>query len=484
MAQQAALKRATGPAVVPPPVTETNKGGRPKGSKTRPAEERAAEKVPKLKTFDYSRYKLTFQKPADFYAYMAGYPDRTGLCFYLFRLRPAIDHGLIGIDESSIAITSNEADMTEDAVAEVWGRGFYMVKVTDANRPKGQQELCRTWFDCELAPKAPVYDIRTLKLAVQTNGDEIQRHINLGTLVRDLHTQQVRLRNESDKPLASPSVAAGASGGPFNLDVNSLVASLIQRGATSGADHVKETIEVARMLNPQQGPIDMDVLADKVAARLSNKTATVAAEPNDMFSAYEKMERFINRVTGRAENHVAVPVTGEVLTGEGPAAVAAGGGSSSWAAHVPGILGEVKSLIPTMMDAYRELKSENGGGEGMQQRQQARAAAPATFEDRVEEILRLGFQRMNEGVGGFDYAAWLVKFQPDGAAMFRWFEGVGVAGLMGMLAMNARSRALVTGTQRPQIESFISEFLSFSIEEVADDEGEGEGPGASASPAA
>ncbi len=90
--------------------------------------------------FDYSRYKVSFQKPEDFYQYLAGYPDKAGLMAYVYRLRPRIDLSLVGIPDSSIIQTIDANEMTEEHLGATFGRGVYMLKLNDANRPRGQQE--------------------------------------------------------------------------------------------------------------------------------------------------------------------------------------------------------------------------------------------------------------------------------------------------------------------------------------------------------
>src|SRR6266704_1815169 len=140
MATQAAKRAET-------TVAEAPKRGRPAGGKNRTAEEKLAAAVSK---FDYSRYRQTFQRPAEFYKFLEGYPEKSGLCAYIYRLKPRIDLSLIGIDDSHIHQTAAESEMTEDYCGETYGRGLYMCVLNDANRPKGQSEVCKTWFDCAM----------------------------------------------------------------------------------------------------------------------------------------------------------------------------------------------------------------------------------------------------------------------------------------------------------------------------------------------
>ncbi len=147
---------------------------------------------------DYTATRQTFQKSETFERYIAGYPDASGLLAYVYRLSPKIDLTLIGVRESHILKIANTDQMNRAWLASEKGRGHYMLTLTDANREKGQQQLCKTWFeidDPEVGP--PVYDPRTLLLAAPENADEVNRLLNAGVLVRDA-TGAPRLKGNGD----------------------------------------------------------------------------------------------------------------------------------------------------------------------------------------------------------------------------------------------------------------------------------------------
>jgi hypothetical protein len=103
----------------------------------------------KARVFDYLRFKLAIQDADDFQAYLHGYPDKTGLMAYVYRLVPRIDVRLVGIGETNILETATLSEMTAAFIEHRFGAGKYMLKLNDANRVKGENEVCRTWFKLE-----------------------------------------------------------------------------------------------------------------------------------------------------------------------------------------------------------------------------------------------------------------------------------------------------------------------------------------------
>lgn len=438
MAQQATVKRAAKSTETPV------KMGRPPGSRNKTGEERRL--TGKRKVFDYLRWKLSFQKPADFYLYLEGYPDKTGLMAYVYRLKPRIDLSMIGIDETAIHTTMAESEMTEDFIGATFGRGLYMLTLNDANRPKGQTEVCRTWFDCATAQKPPQYDPRTLCLAEPKNLDEVNRLLNMGVLVRDNGTAAPRLRTEQDgAPAPIAAAAPAASGELFGRDFQrELLMGLITQRSANPHDTVKDTIEIARMLIPAAPAVDLESMVERVVAKLKGNGG---GRELDAFANYERMETFIGKFRG--------PVAAVAGAVEG------GDAGASWAPHLPGILIQARAMIPELVGAFRMLKAETNGhqnGAG----QQNGGQRPMTIEERIEAVLREGYQRMNEGVKGFDFAAYVCNFVDGGLDVYKTIEPMGAVGLIALGAMKPETRALVNDPKiRPQLEAFLEDFFSF-----------------------
>lgn len=448
MAQHSAAKRT----VVAGNTSEITKRGRPFGSKNRPPEER-------IKQFDYTRTRLTLNNPVDFVRYLAGYPDKTGLKGYWYRLKPKIDMSLIGTDSSNIKITHDPLEMTEGWIGKTFGRGHYQLKLNDQNRI-GQTEVCRVKFEIE-DPEypAPVYDPRSLCLGDPANQDEIQRQLQAGVYVRD-PSGSVRLRTASDGVPAAfvpPAQQSQENGIVGNAFVAEMFRTLMNRGSADPSESVRNTIEMARLLNdrPAAPALDVESIIERVALRLGGP------KPEDsIFTAYEKVQTFFDRFGPK-------PVVGEVLT---DAVTKKVGGSAVWAASLPAIIAEGRSLIPGILQMMRELRGakpepQNQNGVEMEQRQQ-------TLSERIEVVARAGLQKMREGVQGFDYAAWVCNFHPGGLEVYRTLEGMGGAvGLMAMLAMNPATVQMTSDPeQRAQIEKFLNDFFSY---DTAGDTGAG-----------
>ena len=431
MAQQAARKQAeTAPPVARAP--------RVPGSKTG-------------KTVDYSRYRLTFTDGDAFMAFMRTYPNPEGITLFLYRLLPKIDLSLVGVRESNIQKGGYD-DLklySPEAIAEKFGRGKYQIKVTDSNRQSGEQEVVRS---CHVnlmdAEKPPVYDVRTLQLANADNIDEVNRLIASGVLVRE-PSGAPRLRTAADAMADPLSAAAPVAASPFgSSDIfGQIVLAAINKGSQSPHDVVKDTIEVARLIAPPPSALpSLDQIADAVATRLGG-----AGRGRDPFESWERVQGFVDKVRG--------PVAAVGAVGE--AAAAAGEPGASWAPHLTGILGQLRSLIPEVGAMLRDLRT-NGTQKNGAPVENGGQQKPMTMEQRIEQVFRLGYQRMQEGVTGFDFAVYVYNFMPGGAEVYRTLEPTGAAGLIALAAMNAEARPVVNDPAvRPQLEAFLSDFFSF-----------------------
>jgi hypothetical protein len=413
------------------------------------------------RVWDYSRFKLAIQDADDFQAYLHGYPDKTGLMAYVYRLVPRIDVRLVGINETNILETATLTEMTAGFIEHRFGAGKYMLKLNDANRAKGENEVCRTWFKLEDSEKAPVYDIRTLLLGHPDNQDEVNRLLSLGQLVRE-PSGAPRLRHEGDgSPVAGPSLPP-AGGGSSDLltkeTVGQLILKLVDRGSQSPGDAIRQSIEIAKLLAPPASAaapaLDVTVIAELVAARMAAAGGSRRNGSGDIFENYERLEGFIQKVRGGG-SAVAIP-------GDG---AAAGGG---WVAAVPGILAGLAGVIPLIIAGVTQLRA---GSAGMLPGAPAAAPGPAnnggvvavkSLTDRITEIATLGFQKMGEGVSGFDYAAWVCAWYPGGLEVYRFLEPQGPAGVVGLMAMNPATAAILQDeTRRASIETFLNDFFTY-----------------------
>ncbi len=415
------------------------------------------------RVFDYSKYRQSFRSDRDFAAYLVGYPNKTGILAYVYRLRPAIDMALIGISENSILKTSNPAEMCQEFVASRFGRGKYLLKLSDANRPRGENEACRTWFEVDDPDLTPIYDPRTLKLGDVDNQDEIARLLQAGILVRD-QSGAPRFRTQADAEIAASAGVspAGHNGGNSDLlgkDILSQVLlKVVTQGSQAPADMFRQAIDMAKMLQPAQPAMNVEQVADLVAAKLS-RTTTVENGAGEFIKSFEQWEGFVSRIRG--------PVVPAAPVGKG----------SPGLALASQVLGFIDGLIPKVFMGLQQLQQlrqqarpgkrvvsqpnppQPNGGQAMPQQM--------TVQERIAQIAILGFERMQAGVNGHDFAAYVCYNIEGGLEVFRFLEGMGVAGVMGMCAMDPRTAPFLTdGEKRGHVEEFLSDFFSFDSDSV------------------
>jgi hypothetical protein len=403
----------------------------------------------KPKTFDYSRYRQTINNTDHFAQYVAGYPDPTGLCAYIYRLSPRVDSSLIGSPVTNIHETVTASEMTPEFVEKKFGRGRYMLKLNDANRVKGQNEVATTFFKLDDSLLPPVYDIRTLVLNHADNMDEVNRQIALGVLTRD-QGGNPRIRTNTDGPplngnghAPAPVTSNGASDLFSRETMASVLLKMIDKAQTNPADAVKQSIEIARMLQPAAAPaVDLEAMVDRIVARLAPRNGGGL----EMFETYEKVEGILTRLRGPAAD---APVTAVDAMG--------------WVAHVPGIIQQVRQAIPELMAGLRALRPATNSSNGTAAAVQNGAAAPMTLEERVEEICKMGFEEMAKGTAGFDFAVFVCSFHPGGREVYDYLDNAGgAAGLSALIAMNPATRALMQDVnKRAQIEAFLTDFFSY-----------------------
>lgn len=433
---------------------------------TRKKQESAAapvQKPPSGGEFDYTRSGLQFNEPAAFLRFAAGYPDQGGILAYVYRLKPKIDLGLIGVGVAFIKKTRVVEEMSPDFIGREFGRGHYQLKLNDGNRKKGEREVAQIIYELDDLDKAPVYDPRTLMLGNTANQDEINRLLANGVLVREAATGTPRLRSELDGPITGAPVAVQAAPGlPVDI-TTALLKMLMDRGVQNPHDAVKDTIEVARLLVPQNAQPQMSVeqIADLVVRRMEERTRATNAN-GDIFETYTKMDSFMAKFRPAAD----------LLQAAAPGTKAAG--AAAWAPHIPGIIAQARSFLGELFSEFKNMRA------GSAPAQQNAAAAPGgqtqpmprqmTFEEKIAEVAQLCFQRMEEGVSGFDVAAYVCNFHQGGADVYQFLEPGGTAGTIGLIAMNPATRYLTSDPdKRAQIEKFLDEFFTYSVEAVPED---------------
>lgn len=438
MAELAGVKRFSEP--------EKPKNGRPPNSRSKPK----AEGV-----FDFAKTS-SFQHADDWYRYLEAYPNKTGLSCYVYRLKPKIDLSLVGREETHIMMTSTPAEMTEEYIGSVFGRGKYMLRVIDKNRVAPlKQECAQVWFDCINASKPPLYDPRSLLISEPTNVDEINRLLNLGVLIRDTPNSNPRVATGAER---SGNFSSNAPADPYGkIDLGQVLMHLVNRGSEDPQKMVMHTIEMAKVLNGAAGSApDVETIINRVVDRLK---PAAAVDPLQMYmSVAETLKKIL-------------PAG---VTDSGAPAAPAENGASSWAPHLAGIFSEIRTTLrelPAVVATFREMRgggSQNGAQQPMQQQPQQKQAQPAALApigDRIREVCILGFSQLNKGGKGFDFAAFIWNHFPGGQEVYRTLEPGGAAGLIGLMSMDPSASALLNDAQfRPRLEEFLSDFFTFDPE--------------------
>lgn len=450
-----------------------------------PARSSRAKTAAKSRVFDYTKYRQAIRTAEDFQSYLRGYPDTTGLMAYLYRLVPKIDFMLIGRSENNIYETANFAEMTGEFIASKFGRGEYMLKLNDANRPNGQKEVARTWFRLTEEEKAPVYDIRTLLLGHPENVDEVNRQVAAGVLTRGPDGSP-RIRVDADgQPVAAPTPVNGSADLIGRDVMGQVIMKLITQGVESPGERLKQSIEIAKLLAPPppaaagQPTYSTDQIADLVAAKLAANGGS-----NDPFRGWERIEAFLEKTGGRGGAAAA------------PASTNGAGGPSSLIGEIGELLKGAAAVIPLVMQGLDYMRrargaaggppvvgpvappAANGNGDGHYAGGGGGEQTMMPLAQRIADVATLGFQKMNEGVKGWDFAAYVCIHYPGGLEVFRFLEPNGPAGVLGLAAMNPATASVVSNPDtRAQVEAFLVDFFDYDSAAAPD----GAAPAASAS---
>ena len=408
---------------------------------------------PKAKPFDYARFRVQLNKPDQFQQYLSGYPNKSGLRLYVYRLKPKIDFSLIQQREHTIRQIFELSDMTVDYVGREFGSGKYQFKLNDKLREKGETEVCSLVFEIEDPERPPVYDVRTLCLGNVENIDEINRLIEKGVLIRDANNMP-RLRTERDGPAQTQAAPVAVAGSPelISRDVlGQVFLNLVKSGQQSPADAVKQSIEIARMLRPE-GAAGSGLTVEQVLELIDRRLGKTS--DLDPFSQWERIENFLAKARG------------------GAAAVVSAATSDSTLAGISDVLKSAAVVIPQVIQGIDFLQKQrmrlavtvnaHGTAPAPVAVDNGHGAQPMSLADRIGEVCQLGFIKMGEGINGYDYAAYVCNFHEGGLEVYRWLDSRGTAGVLGLLVMNEQAKGILTDpVQRQQLEVFLNDFFTY-----------------------
>lgn len=408
--------------------------------------------------FDYSRYRQTVNSFSEFRRYVDGYPEPRGLMLYIYRLLPRIDMGLIGVRESVQLKISTTADMTEQKITQKLGRGRFMLTLNDANREKGQKEVVKTWLEVsDPTMPDPIYDVRTLLLADPANLDEINRLIEKGVLIRDA-SGAPRLRTDRDN------VAAPVDRGDELLSrdvMGQVMVKLITAGAQQPGEVINQAMGLAKLLIPQQAG---GVTLEQIELMLDRRLAALQVNPADPITAWEKMNGFIEKVRGTAGAVVGTVPTDATLNGLSEV-------FRSAAVLIPEVVKGIEYIQQHRERLAQTINGRagvhnsvvNGTSPNIGIDLDAAAAPPQmTMAEKIQEVCTLAFTQMNQGITGFDFAAYVCRWHPGGIDCFRFLLPYGTVGTMGLLTTNPdAAKLLAAPATRAKIEIFLNDFFDY-----------------------
>jgi hypothetical protein len=437
----------------------------------------------KRKPIDYSKFRQAFRDCDAFAAWLAGYPDLSAVICYFYRLEPKIDLARIGAPGNYILKSVNPSEWTPDFCARRFGRGYFLLKINDANMPAGQQERARVWIRVDDPDLPPVYDPRTLLLSDPENADEVQRLLATGVLVRDGEFGSVRVRTEGGPVTTIPGspAAPAAPGGPatpvplFDPNMgNQVILKLLERALPSAtpqtaSEVLKQSFEIADRFQVKNAPHQPDIeeIVERLVVRLRP-----AAPPGSLtgeLEAYERVSALLDKVgAGKALDGAASP---------------------SWMTLVAPVLDNfLKPLAPVLI-GFLASKSASAGAPSPSRPVLVASAAPggpppalpaypvfltadAPLMERVVQVAQLAMMKQAEGVTGFQFSSWMVGFYPGGLEIYEFLEARGGrVGCMGLLAMVPQFAAQLQDAARvAALEAWFDDFFSFDPAVLGEEE--------------
>ncbi|HLJ43485.1 MAG TPA: hypothetical protein VKT12_04635, partial [Candidatus Binataceae bacterium] len=431
----------------------------------------------KRNPFNFDPPNQKFREPSIFRDFVAAYPDQSATFLKVYRLVPEIDLSLIGETETAIHTTHLRDEAAESYLADRFGQGKYWVLFNDGNRPRGQQQIAQTWITLnDPTIKPAVYDLNTLKLTSKENADEIQRLLAAGKLERDergnLHV--VRAGDRAPAPLpAQPSPASvvlstAPQQAPLDRLGEQVIVKLLDRAIPSAtsSDQLADAFKIAERLMPA-APAENPAIAEikRELAAIGEKLNGGSNLDRDL-AAYERMEAFFTKI------------------GAGRAGSSVGSDEPVWMKPLVTLADRLGTLLMMRMGGPAPHAAPHQAAPAPQPGIHQPAAVPAPpaasypqflpaeapLMDRAIQVVSLAMLKFNEGVSGFNFAAWLVGFYPGGREVFKTLEAAGgPVECIGLIAMFPQLQditrpVLDDPAKREQLEAWLGDFLDYNAD--------------------
>lgn len=397
-----------------------------------------------MEPLDFDRPFQTL-RPETFYRFSREYPNKEAVATYVYRLLPKINRAQVGIKTNYIAIHTDPVD--EAMLLQAHGSGFYMLKFTDSNQPKGITQRATTKLELSDPDFPPMVDPRELVM-----DDEKSR-----PWLDDLRARGV-IKGETVSGSTNESPAVGAL-----ADVTKKL--LDDRGKQSGLaseltpiileiikrNPMKEAFEIADRLKPAESP-----LTGKILELLLEQKKAAAPATADPFEQYERVEKMIEKVAARS-----------------------GGGSKSsgWSeflANAPSLLQSGMSLI-TMILAVRNgqqppppaaspttvSSSASSSSEYALPPGDVDMMNPATIR-ALQVVGEKAIKAFERGIEG-DHFASALCIDEEGEKLYDMLYALGKDGILQALSMAGVTERLAP--RRPEIEAWLESFISYGAQQ-------------------
>lgn len=362
---------------------------------------------------------------ADFLEFSKSYPDKTAICFYLYRLWPVIDLKLVNLRTTNIDKLTSPAEIALDALTRKWGRGKYRLCLTDSNKP-GDKRVCETRFEINDSEHEPAFEhgYRELDIGCPENK----------SFVQGLRIKGMLPRGDEE---VNDSTGTAAAMGTMAATIQQLATAKPAAPEAKSTD-IKDIIEAAKLFKTEDKTAQ-DVLAemrkqnDKLMDMVLNSKA--AAQP-DPLAELKRFEKIAEIMSGRSAETSWLSELAKLLAPLVPLLVVKLAGGSSAPAPPPARNPQTGPYMPAP-----ELPSQEN--DPMYQMMQTAQKALRAFD---------------KGMSGDSFAEALCTMD-DQEALYEAIAQMGEDGILA--ALRSVPQWALLAPREPQVLEFVRAFLSY-----------------------
>lgn len=380
-------------------------------------------------------------KPERFWEATKRYQPRDGVTYRLYRLWPQIDRALTGHQDNAIDI---QPEMDEDYILQHHGSGDYQVFFHDANRPRGQSEICYTILELRHPNFPPVVDPAELVWGAEKNRGYIE-----GLKARGILPPGAPQEREQKSDSAAASVVAEALG--FARDAMRKPAE-----APGAKEAIQLVTEGYRTLMQQQ----LDPLGTLVKAK------ELLGQPGaDLRPVIEMWGRLMERQTEiliklmerQQPQQNGIQQINELLDLAERLKPAAGSGLRSW---LPQTIAAAVSLLQTLIALRQAPQPAAALAPPAQNPPEANMTMPQIpgIDPRMLELARKAVAAFEAGVSGDAFAEAVERNY--GSAMLDQIAALGREAIV--TALRSVPQVAQAVTDWAAVEKFVADFIAYA----------------------